>query len=182
LVDGVRLVPVKSELYVERLATGRNVDELLIAGEAASIEKVVPIWLLRSNEIVEIDRFRTSGLWSLAPVGAKGIAYTRDTGSAVMIRDGGHERALAQNLIEPGELASVGDVVYCLSRSKLRLYRISPRGIGVAQLLNASGDALLEASRDPEGFQATTTGTLLITSGASIVEIAPDKLRWSSHV
>jgi hypothetical protein len=51
--------------------------------------------------------------WSpSAPVGAQEIAYTRDVGSAVMIRDGGHERALAQDLIEPGELLSVGEEVY----------------------------------------------------------------------
>jgi hypothetical protein len=55
-------------------------------------------------------------------------------------------------------------------------------GVSEAPLLNASGDALLEASRDPDGFQATPTGTLLITSGASIIEIAPEQLRWSSRV
>jgi hypothetical protein len=180
-LEGMRLVPVKSQLSVERLTSGWNVDDLLIAGEAASVDEVAPISLLQKSELVEIDRFPTSGLWSLAPVGIQGIAYTRDAGSAVMVRQGGHERALAQGLIEPGELASVGDEVYCLSRSKLRLYRLSPTGVSEAPLLNASGDPLLEASRDPDGFQVTPTGTLLITSGESIIEIVPEQLRWSRH-
>ena len=95
-----------------------------------------------------------------------------------MIREHGHERPFTQNLVEPGALATSGNLLYCLSRSKLRLYRISPTGMDEAPLLNAAGNALLEASRAPDGFQTTAAGTLLITSGASIVEIEPTKLRW----
>jgi hypothetical protein len=98
-----------------------------------------------------------------------------------MVRDGGHERALAQDLIEPGELANAGNELYCLSRSKLRLYRITPTGISEASLLNGSGDPLFEASREPDGFQATPSGRLLVTSGASIIEMDPERLRWSPH-
>jgi hypothetical protein len=174
-----QLERIKTGLYVERLETGQAPDELLIVGEAASVDEKAPIWSLRGGTFTVIDRFTTSGLWSLIRVSADGLLYTSDTGTAVMIRDHGHERPFARDLVEPGELTATGESVYCLSRSKLRLYRLSSTGVEEAPLIGAAGDALLAASRDPDGFQATAAGTLLITSGVSVVEIAPTKLRWN---
>lgn len=171
---------IKSGIYVERLATGLLPGELLVVTEASNVNEVVPIYVARPGAFVEVDRIRSSGLLSVTPTSPKGVAYTREGSDAINARIEGHDEILAAGLDAPGQLARAGDVLYCLSRSKTRLYRVTGGETMQTDLLVRDGSPLLRPSDRPDGFQSTPVGTLLVTSGDSIIELQPSALGWVS--
>ena len=147
-------------------------------GEASSIDEAAPLWLIRNGRPVEIDRFPTSHVLAAVYDASGQVAYTREGDSAIYHRAEGRDGVLAAGLEAPAQLTSTGGSLYCLSQSKTRLYRVSAVSVMQAELLLADGSALLNPSDRPDGLQGTSSGTLLITSGSTLVELAPEKLSW----
>jgi hypothetical protein len=172
------LARVKQDLYVQRMAVGRSADELLVASEAAYITQVAPVFSVRSDKVIEVGRMRTSGLLALTPIAPDGIAFTRDGSDTVFALINGQEIPLASGLLSPSQLVTLSGAIYCLTRNKTSLYRISGSQIAQAALTTKAGLPLLKGE-SLDGMQATGAGTLLITDGASIVELRPDKLAWT---
>lgn len=173
------LYTVKTDLYIERMAPGRQASDLLVIGEASSVGEAAPLWLVKAGSLVEIDRLPSSGIISIAAGAPSGIAYSRDNETTIYTRVDGRENNLATNLEAPGQLTRAGGLLYCLSQNKTRLYRLSSDGLKQAELLLKDGSPLLQQSDRPDGLQGTSAGTLLVTSGSTIIELRPEGLLWA---
>jgi hypothetical protein len=178
LVTGERkLVTVRTGLYIQKMAEGRDADELLVASEASTVDENVPIYSVRDDSIAEIAKLKTFKLLSLAVV-PSGIAFTRDGDNVIYLLASGVESVLARFLLSPGQLTLSGDNLFCLSTDKLRLYRMRGQQLAQAELLAKDGARVIRGT-GLDGFQASPQGTLFIADYSAIVELDPEKLIWT---
>lgn len=177
--DG-KIRSVRTAIYVEQMAPSFEKDELLVIGEASTIEEAVPVWTVRGDNFVQIDEFKSSGILSAVVDASKRIIYVRERRNAIYVRDQGRDDVLVIDIEGPEALARSATQLFCISDGRTRLHKITRDGRQQADLLLDDGAPLIQASNQSYKFQATSKETLLMITGDTIVELDPKKLQWSS--
>ena len=175
------LKTIKQNCYLAVMGPGHKSESVIVADGPSAVGGAEPIWRLQNGRLVELDKMETAFLSDLIEWLPGTVCYTLEDQSVIYRRENGISRELCRALDSPHLLAASGDYLYCLNFKGEIIYRSNKQGaVRRADLLTLEPSLTIDRTPYTRGFKARPSGTLLIASGDSIIEIDPAQLTWES--